>query len=393
MTCSEQTKVLIFTLYIVSIVSALANPGNIHYQDAYMLAQGANIVTLLLLSYCKGTVGDAFIASALGVAFALRTTGSWQGGSRWDSLLVTIGMLIILQHAFFQVVPSTVPHRTLIYSMFSFVVMPVLSALPHLVSMPGVDQRTLQTSAKLSTDVYYMSTSPSVDINTWTLFDQETDTRAGLARKDDGIYVYFAGSSSKENWKTNINILGDTVPNAWGCNSAKPMRTHKGFTQAFESVSGQMMKALEAELTARPTQKLVFCGHSLGGALATMAAMYTACKLPELKQFISVVTFGAPQVGDGNFVQYFDATIPHSVRVVNPIDPVPRLLNIQLVHVKGYYPVGLLSFDGVFKAHFVEIYEAAVNQPRALSIIASFVPATLVASVIGLYMAWKLKRL
>ena len=76
------------------------------------------------------------------------------------------------------------------------------------------------------------------------------------------------------------------------------------------------------------------CGHSLGGALATMAGLYVACRAPELRARLYVVTFGSPQVGDGPFAQFFDATVPHSVRVYNPLDPVPRVLNAQLTHVK-----------------------------------------------------------
>jgi hypothetical protein len=105
-----------------------------------------------------------------------------------------------------------------------------------------------------------------------------------------------------------------------------------------------------------------------------------------------VVTIGSPQVGDGNFVKYFDEVVPTSVRIVNPIDPVPRLLSAQFVHVKGYYPVGTLSLDTVFRSHHLETYTAALAKSRHVAIVGAFLPAAVVAGAIGIYLAWRLNR-
>ena len=397
MTCANRTKVTLFVVYVISIVSALANPANLHYEDAYTLTQAANITTLLLLSYCKRSWGDAFIGSALAVAFALRTTGSWRGGTRWDSLLVTIGMLVILQHAFYQIVPKSVPYRFLVYLGFSCIIMPVLSALPHLVRMPQVDIGVLQQAANFSGQSYAINkTSDDLLGPLWKLYDSQTDTMAGVSRvvsaRGAELYVYFAGTDSWLDLKTDINLLGDRVPEDWGCASGTVMRTHKGFTQAFNAVAPKLLGALETELALHPVNKIVFCGHSLGGSLATMAALFTACKLPQHRPNIVVVSIGSPQVGDGNFVKYFDEVVPASVRIVNPIDPVPRLLSAQFVHVKGYYPVGTLSLDTVLKSHHLETYVDALAKSRHVAIVGAFLPAAVIAGVIGIYLAWRLKR-
>lgn len=399
MVCSEKAKLALFVVYIVSIVSALANPANLNFEDAYTLTQAANITTLLLLAYCKRSWGDASIAAALGVGFALRTTGSWRGGSRWDSLLVTIGMLIILKHAFFQVVPARVPHRTLLYLGFSCIIMPVLAALPHLLTQPQLDRDVLIQAAKYSSKAYRIKPEGTPDSKlAWTVYDPPTNTKAGVAKVQNtalgttDVFVYFAGTENTANWKTNANILGDAVPSDWGCPTDRPLRTHKGFTKAFQSVATQLMGALETQLVDVQNPRIVFCGHSLGGSLATMAALYVACKVPSLRTAIAVVTFGAPQVGDGNFVKFFNDTIPTSVRVVNPMDPVPRVLNVQLVHVKGYYPVGTFTIDSTVKAHLIGTYIDAVSTPRTASILASLTPAAVIAALIGGYIAWKLAR-
>lgn len=399
MTCSDKTRLVLFVAYVIAIVSALANPARINYEDAYLMTQGANVVTLLLLAYCKRGWADALIASILGVAFALRATGSWRGGSRWDSLLVTLGMIIVLQHAFYQVVPKRVPFRPVLYLGFSCIILPVLSSLPYLLQQPRVEQDVLVRAASFSSEAYDISKKEQGTLlgPLWTLYDESTDTSAGVTRVigqsgSTDLYVYFGGSKSRENWKTNANVLGDTVPADWGCDAPNVMRTHKGFTKAFQSVAPKLLVALETELgnlTGNP--RVIFCGHSLGGALATMAGLYVACKIPRIRENMAVVTFGAPQVGDANFVKFFDQVVPRSVRVVNPMDPVPRLLNVQLVHVKGYYPVSTVSLN-ITKAHSLSTYTAAVKLPRSVSIAASFLPAVVVAMVAGGFIAWQLKR-
>lgn len=397
MACTNSAKITLFAVYVVSIVSALANPANLHYEDAYTLTQAANITTLLLLSYCKRSWSDAFIGSGLGVAFALRTTGFWRGGTRWDSLLVTLGMLVILQHAFYQVVPKALPYKFIVYLGFSCIIMPVLSALPHLVRAPQIDHGVLQQAANFSTQAYKLGkTSDELSGPLWKLYDAGTDTLAGVSRvvgqRGSELYVYFAGTDSWLDVKTDINLLGDSVPPDWGCSSGTVMRTHRGFTRSFNAIAPKLLGALETELALHPVNKLVFCGHSLGGSLAIMAALYTACKLPQYRQHIVVVSIGSPQVGDGNFVKYFDQVVPTSVRIVNPIDPVPRLLSAQYVHVKGYYPVGTLSLDTVLKSHPLETYIDALSKSRHVAIVGAFMPAVIVASIIGIYIAWQLKR-
>lgn len=398
MACSEKVKLTLFAVYLVSIVSALANPANINYEDAYHLTQGANIVTLVLLSYCKGVWTDAFYAAILAVAFTFRATGAWKGGSRWDSLLVTVGMLIILQHLFYAVVPESVGHRTLLYLGFSLMVMPVLSALPHLVHPPAVEDDVLRAAQRYSSLAYSLpkgngTPPPPAE---WMTYHPETDATVGMsaqanARGGTDIYVYFTGSESTRDWKNNINILGSSVPATWGCETAKPLRTHLGYTTAFRSVADTVRAALQAKLAASgPVDRVVLCGHSMGGAMATMAALHVACTMPQVRPNVCCVTFGAPQVGDSNFVAFFNETVPTCVRVVNPMDPVPRLLNVQFVHVKGYYPVGTFWLENLMDAH--QAYKEAIALGPVTRVVASMVPAVVAASAIGLYVAMHLGR-
>ena len=51
---------------------------------------------------------------------------------------------------------------------------------------------------------------------------------------------------------------------------------------------------------SNPPNKVVFCGHSLGGALSQIAAVEYASTLVHLP--IVLVCYGSPKVGDTNFV-------------------------------------------------------------------------------------------
>ena len=83
-----------------------------------------------------------------------------------------------------------------------------------------------------------------------------------------------------------------------------------------------------------PIKHVVFSGHSLGGALATLAAVQFAKQYPDI--VVSCVTFGSPRVGNGSFAQMFNKCCAGSFRFVNEDDPVPMgPTPIRFTHVKG----------------------------------------------------------
>ncbi|VDO31915.1 unnamed protein product [Haemonchus placei] len=71
--------------------------------------------------------------------------------------------------------------------------------------------------------------------------------------------------------------------------------------------------------------KTVFTGHSLGGALAALAAARTAKQGFRTGDQITMYTYGEPRVGDAQFATNFDAMIKDSYRVVFRRDIVPHL--------------------------------------------------------------------
>jgi predicted lipase len=121
--------------------------------------------------------------------------------------------------------------------------------------------------------------------------------------------------------------------------------TEDGFTAIYDSLrtgkaegSTSAVAAIKSHLTAGQAKTVTVCGHSLGGALATLltvdVALNTPCKTP------SGYTYASPRTGDHLFAQGYNASVPASYRIVNRQDLVPQLppiLPLPYEHVNTKY--------------------------------------------------------
>jgi hypothetical protein len=113
--------------------------------------------------------------------------------------------------------------------------------------------------------------------------------------------VVFRGTDGAVDWRRNSNTLLTDWPHGG--------RAHAGFAGALDAVWAELETALEAVVGP-----LLYAGHSLGGALAVLAAG----RRPPL----AVYTFGAPRVGDADFAESLTGTAVY--RVVNRRDAIAR---------------------------------------------------------------------
>lgn len=81
----------------------------------------------------------------------------------------------------------------------------------------------------------------------------------------------------------------------------------------------EQVRRLESECGVR---RWIVCGHSLGGALATLVSFHLACTGRRIQATYSVAS---PRLGDPAFAQAYNRRIPHHYRVANVDDPVPSL--------------------------------------------------------------------
>lgn len=81
---------------------------------------------------------------------------------------------------------------------------------------------------------------------------------------------------------------------------------------------------------------LTIVGHSLGSALATLAAAEIGISNPlSLQSKLTVWTFASPRVGLMDFAVSFDRAVDSAFRVWNQLDVVPQLPLWPYVHVSG----------------------------------------------------------
>ena len=138
-------------------------------------------------------------------------------------------------------------------------------------------------------------------------------TQCYVAASSSGILVTFRGT------QCNPQALRDTIADLKSDFDIRFAATghggciHNGFKTALDEVWTGLSKKLK-ELT-RQDRPLWVTGHSLGGALAIV----TADRLSTLQ---GVYTFGAPRVGDSDFVEQLDVPL---YCFVNNNDVVPHV--------------------------------------------------------------------
>jgi len=142
------------------------------------------------------------------------------------------------------------------------------------------------------------------------LFD-EGDTQGFIAVHDGYVALSFRGTESDNlvDWRTDV-LVRHTRSTAGG-------QVHRGFAAALDKVWD---KHIVPVLARYPDRHLWITGHSLGGALAVLAASRVT------DRSFSVYTFGQPRVGDAEFATACQARFGRRYfRFVHGRDIVPRV--------------------------------------------------------------------
>jgi triacylglycerol lipase len=144
---------------------------------------------------------------------------------------------------------------------------------------------------------------------------------------------------------------------------------HIGFNQIFASMRNEINLYIKQNLGVRGSVHCV--GHSLGGAIATLAADYVSHFYPNKKTYL--YTFGAPKNGFENFIRKLTTRIGASSihRVYHQNDPVPMVPIYPFVHAPipgdGYrLPFGKAYISGA--AHRIGAYVGTISQQNWLAL-------------------------
>jgi hypothetical protein len=150
-------------------------------------------------------------------------------------------------------------------------------------------------------------------------FVETGSTQCFVAANDRFAMVGFRGSEvSEENGEIDFNALSSDVmtdADFWMSDWESGGKVHRGFKKALDDIWKDLSAALET-LRARGCS-IWMTGHSLGAALATLAA-------DRFQQTHAVYTFGSPRVGNTVFSKHYRARcyrIVHSRDIVARIPP------------------------------------------------------------------------
>ncbi len=156
--------------------------------------------------------------------------------------------------------------------------------------------------------------------------------------------VTFRGTLEPAEWARNVQLRQTRFPQGG--------KVHKGFYKIFQSLRigpegsrGELIDHLASG--AGSASKTTFIGHSLGGAVATIAAIDASDEAwAEGGQAVELATFASPRPGDPAFATLADK-IPNKTRVCNLVDLVPSVpftaARTTYTHVGDL--VALSSFD------------------------------------------------
>jgi len=125
----------------------------------------------------------------------------------------------------------------------------------------------------------------------------------------DTIAIAFRGTSTWDDVFEDVDFFGTNYEGCTGdATAGNACFIHEGFYSAYLNLAADLEAAVASlvPLSAKASTKLLLTGHSLGGALATIAAF----ELSLIGYRVSgVYTFGSPRVGSLMFAQAFDAIV------------------------------------------------------------------------------------
>lgn len=148
--------------------------------------------------------------------------------------------------------------------------------------------------------------------------------KKGNDQRDELIFA-FSGSNSSADWKHNVNFFEQEGSAKF--NLLQGLEGHRGFIEAYDQSLGYMLARLKewfqqnygAQGQAKEVT-ITFTGHSLGGGLAQVGAVWAAQNIvPFLKEMgvkarVKIVSFAAPPVFTPQSATYIET------KLISPID-------------------------------------------------------------------------
>jgi lipase (class 3) len=152
--------------------------------------------------------------------------------------------------------------------------------------------------------------------------------------------VAFRGTEGIKEWVLDANFGTKACPFLTSAG-----QTEDGFSDMYESVatgaaagSPKLVESLANLPWKQAIESVTVCGHSLGGALATLATLDITVHAPAPYHNVTSYTYASPRTGDVQFASKYNQLVANTFRIANELDVVPRLpLFPPYEHVMGEF--------------------------------------------------------
>jgi hypothetical protein len=396
---------VILGAHLAATTSARANPAKFDPESVSRGVQASNSAAfgaLAAMLYFNGGLARwpniLPLSAVLGGVYGLGAvaSGVFRVPSKMSAFLWSSGVITFISTVYYAIAPSTEGWlRHVGLAVFLLFGVPVIYAIPRVLANRTSPDHRLLAAALDASNLSYNRARDSTFKDAEYLTDASTGTQVGISSADapDGtrdIFIAFAGTSTKTDWlKTNLKFGDATYPESWVCSPGGTggAKVHAGFLSAYSSVREKTLKMIsDYVLRTAASGKIIVCGHSLGGALAAIAAIDIMCHLePAQKSRVQVISFGSPHVGDQAFATLFDSIVPSCTRVVTVYDPVPNVLSGRYVRVKGTYTVTAPLIDNPINGHSIPAYKRALAASSASRTAFLALPLVIVAFFLTLF--------
>jgi len=169
----------------------------------------------------------------------------------------------------------------------------------------------------------------------WISLRIKKNTQVAIIYTPDYIWVVFRGSEWWPKSGTSKGSYMKSISDDWTVDfdtqlaqesNKEGVCVHRDFQTALNDVWADLEKGIEYAKQGNQNKPIFFTGHSVGGAIATLAGLRFGDRVQ------SVYTFGAPAVGNAAYVNEYTERGPLLINVVNNDDVFPSLLMPQLAH-------------------------------------------------------------
>ena len=181
-----------------------------------------------------------------------------------------------------------------------------------------------------------------------------------ILQSSENNIIVFRGTQEPEEWIANINAEQRNYQ------EDKPSlgKVHQGFSSLYSKHLSQPLRKAIAQLD--PNIPCYITGHSLGGAMAILAAFDLAYDFSQFRQKIQMYSYASPRVGDPNFAKSFNDLVPNSYRIVNYADSTWLLPPTQFNRTIYFHVGQAWSFvnqtGDLNPNHQLAAYQAAIDQ-------------------------------